>query len=59
MENGPSRKWRLPVSDLMNNFEAPVFERGYPDFDAVNRKEEESFEEMGIDINLNGEWDDE
>jgi hypothetical protein len=47
------------VSDLMNNFEAPVFEKGYPDFDAVNRKEEQSFEEMGIDINLNKEWDDE
>ena len=47
------------MSDLMNNFEAPVFEKGYPDFDAVNRKEEQSYEEMGIDVNLNREWDDE
>ena len=30
----------------MNNFESPVFEKGYPDFDAVNRKEEQSFEEF-------------
>ena len=33
------------MSDLMNNFEAPVFEKGYPDFDAVNG-DELVFEEM-------------
>jgi hypothetical protein len=61
----------------MNDFEAPVFEKGYPDYDAVNRKEEQTFEEfadyimndvsdekiedlffeMGIDIDLNKDWD--
>jgi hypothetical protein len=30
----------------MNNFEAPVYEKGYPNFDAVNRKDEKSFEEF-------------
>ena len=29
----------------MNDFEAPVFEKGYPDYDAVNRKEEQTFAE--------------
>lgn len=28
----------------MNNFEAPVYEKGYPSFEAVNRKD--SFEEF-------------
>lgn len=30
----------------MNNFETPVYEKGYPDYDAVNRKDEESFDEF-------------
>ena len=30
----------------MNNFEAPVYEKGYPSFEAVNRKDEKSFEEF-------------
>lgn len=30
----------------MSNFEAAVYEKGYPSFDAVNRKEEKSVEEF-------------
>ena len=29
----------------MNNFEAPVYEKGYPSYEAVNSKEEQTFEE--------------
>ena len=29
----------------MNNFESPVYEKGYPSYEAVNRKEEQTFEE--------------
>lgn len=56
---------------------SPVYQKGYPSFDAVNRKEDKSFEEfadyimndvsdekiedlfaeMGIDIDLNKDWD--
>ena len=30
----------------MNNFEAPVYEKGYPSFEAVNRKDAKTFEEF-------------
>ena len=30
---------------MVNNFEAPVYEKGYPSWEAVNRKEE-SFDEF-------------
>ena len=61
---------------MKNDFEAAVFEKGYPSYEAVNRKEadtydeyakmlddvsderiEDLFYEMGIDIDLNKEWD--
>ena len=34
----------------MNNFESPVFEKGYPNYDAVNRKD--TFEEF-VDFVMN------